>query len=106
MVFDDYSISRNGICHLAMGYHEIFGFRVVKNKFDEDNPDETKSKKIIVELQNEIVFLPQYFLQHFNKQDIEALDFCGAENMYLFVLWWATQRKKIVDHQGCVSRRK
>lgn len=73
-----------GFAHLSMGYHEIVGFRVVKNKFNETKQDDKRSKSILVELQNEVVFLPQYFLDKIDEDDIAELNSADTENMFLY----------------------
>lgn len=70
-----------GFAKLTVGYHKINVFRVVKNKFG--NKGEKTGKSILVELKNEVIFLPQYFLGKINEEDIKELNSCD-ENMYLY----------------------
>lgn len=69
-----------GFSKLPMGYHEIIGFRLTKNKFAKK--DECK-KTILVELKEQIVFLPKYFSENIKEEDINDLNSDG-ETKYLF----------------------
>lgn len=74
----------NGFPKLAKGHHNIVSFRFVKNKFGKKA--EGTNKSILVELENEVVFLPQYFCQKLNEKDISDLNsFIEAgECIYLY----------------------
>lgn len=48
----------NGFVKLAIGYHSIERFREVKNRFVKK--EGAPGKTILVELKNEVVFLPQF----------------------------------------------
>lgn len=74
----------NGFQNLSIGYHQIQGFRMTKNRFAKKDED---ANTIIVELTNEILFLPQYFSETLNEEDIDDLNSSirsGVENMYLY----------------------
>lgn len=60
-----------GFAKLTLGYHEVFNFRIVKNKFGKKN-----DKSILVELSDEIIFLPQHFSEKLNDQDLRELNTC------------------------------
>lgn len=62
----------HGFAKLSIGYHVITNFRFVKNKFGKKNDGSGKS--ILVELKNEVLFLPQYFCQKLNESDIKELN--------------------------------
>lgn len=68
----------NGFSVLSKGYHEIIFFRLVKNKYGDEG-----GKTILVELKNEVLFLPQYFTSLLNEEDIDNLNKCN-ETMYLY----------------------
>lgn len=70
----------HGFGKLAIGCHKILCFRIVKNKFKKDESD---GKSLLVELDNEVLFLPQYFLKTINGEDVNELNTCG-ESMYLY----------------------
>lgn len=70
----------NGFSKLSRGHHEILRFRMVKNKYSKK--DDCKHS-IIVELENEIVFLPKYFAVALKESDIEELNTDGQKK-YLF----------------------
>lgn len=64
-----------GFTKLALGYHEILRFKIVKNKF--------AKKIILVELKDEIVFLPQYYMDVLSEQDVNELN-STDEKQFLF----------------------
>lgn len=70
----------NGFSKLPIGHHEIIGFRLIKNKFAKK--DECK-KTILVELKDQIVFLPKHFSTNIEEVDITNLNSDG-EMKYLF----------------------
>lgn len=84
MVTSNQSTSKpyHGFTKLSVGYHKIECFRLVKNKFTKDATDDQK-KTILVELENEIVFLPQYFMNVLDKDDLNNLN-CADEINYLY----------------------
>lgn len=61
-----------GFAKLNIGYHKIVCFRFVQNKFSNKNNSDEKS--ILVELEEEVLFLPQYFMNSLNKDDINDLN--------------------------------
>lgn len=73
-----------GFAKLDLGYHQILSFRIVKNKFGKKGDGSGKS--ILVELNAEVLFLPQYFLQKLNEEDIRELNESveSNEKIYLF----------------------
>lgn len=71
----------NGFSKLTRGYHKILHFRMVKNKFAKR--DDCKHS-IIVELENEIVFLPKYFAIDMKESDIEDLNTDGQKKFLFF----------------------
>lgn len=70
-----------GFTKLSIGFHKIISFRLVKNKFAKKG--EKQSKSIVVELQNEILFLPQYFSENLSEDEINGLNECD-ESVYLY----------------------
>lgn len=73
----------HGFTKLSIGYHQISSFRSVKNKFGKKG---VSGKSILVELNDQIIFLPQYFWQKLNENDLQELNSCieKGENLYLF----------------------
>lgn len=61
-----------GFAKLAIGNHKIMCLRIVKNKFAKKG--EGNGKSIIVELSDQILFLPQHFAQNLGSSDIEELN--------------------------------
>lgn len=73
-----------GFATLSIGYHEIVRFRLVKNKFVKKDASESEQKKsILLELKDEVVFLPQYFMDNLSEDDIINLN-SAEERMYLY----------------------
>lgn len=62
-----------GFSKLRHGYHKIKNFRTVKNKFYKKS-EGGHSKTILVELKNEVLFLPQYFWDRINETDLDNLN--------------------------------
>lgn len=73
----------NGFAKLTIGFHKIECFRVVKNKFGKKSDGTGKS--IMIELKDQILFLPQYFWQKIDEEDINELNSCinSNKNVYL-----------------------
>lgn len=71
----------NGFAQLSIGFHKIISFRMVKNKFAKKG--EKPSKTLVVELQKEILFLPQYFSENLSEDDINELNE-SDESVYLY----------------------
>lgn len=74
----------NGFAKLCIGIHQIMSVRFVKNKFGKKG--DGSSKSILVELEEEVLFLPQYFSQKLSKEDVHELNSSieSNENVYLF----------------------
>lgn len=72
----------HGFTKLSVGYHKIVCFRLVKNKFTKNNTTGDE-KTILVELENEIIYLPQYFMNVLDKDDVNNLN-CAEEIHYLY----------------------
>lgn len=73
-----------GFSKLNVGYHKISSFKLVKNKFDKDeSKSEAEKKCIMLELEDEVVFLPQYFTKTICEDDIYELN-TAAEPQYLY----------------------
>lgn len=69
-----------GFSKLALGHHKIICFRLVKNKFAKK--DECK-KSVLIELKDQIIFLPKHFSEKINEDDIIDLNSDG-EIKYLY----------------------
>lgn len=72
-----------GFTKLTIGYHKIQSFRIVKNKFAKET-DEGEKKTLLAELEDQIIFLPKYFMDALNRQDIQELNNVSNETYYLF----------------------
>lgn len=73
----------HGFCNLSIGYHSIKEFRFVKNKYAKKHDGSTKS--ILVELANEVLFLPQHFNQKINQSELEELNSCIKKGEAIFL---------------------
>lgn len=68
----------NGFSKLQHGYHKIECFRLVKNKYNENNEDEPSRKRkklervLLIELKDEVLFLPEYFAAVFNNDEAKV----------------------------------
>lgn len=74
-----------GFAKLRIGFHPITCFRVVKNKYGKKSDGSNKS--ILIELKNEVLFLPQYFWRQLNEENIRELNSdieSGNEAIYLY----------------------
>lgn len=74
----------NGFAKLNEGFYKINSFKIVKNKFNKKGSGCNKS--ILVELREEILFLPQYFMTKIGEDDICELNTSieNGESIYLF----------------------
>lgn len=70
----------NGFNKLTLGFHEIHCFRLVANKFA---PKDVNEKTLLVELANEVLFLPQHFAKNFTEEDIININ-SDSEMKFLF----------------------
>lgn len=61
-----------GFGKLSNGYHEIKDFRIVKNKFAKKN--DTNTKSILIELSDEVLFLPHHFAKLLNEDAVQQLN--------------------------------
>lgn len=64
----------NGFPKLSRGYHDIVCFRESNGKF---------GRSVVVELELEIIFLPQFMSEKLNEKDIDELN-SSDEPLYLF----------------------
>lgn len=58
-----------GFAKLVIGYHKFFCFRLVKSKFGKKG-----EKSLLVELDDQVLFLPQNFSQKMGEDDIRELN--------------------------------
>lgn len=79
----------NGFKNLKLGYYKIESFRLVKNKmYNENNEAHAKNKLkrvLLVELKDQVLFLPEYFAVPLNDDDakVDELNNDGIQK-YLF----------------------
>lgn len=76
-----------GFGTLPHGNHEVISFRFVRNKYydpKKENPGLKRS--LLVELSDQVLFLPEYFAQKFNDDDkqIEELNNDGVKKYLYF----------------------
>lgn len=83
-----------GFTKLKIGYHSIHRFRLVKNKFA--SKDDKDAKSILAELENQVVFLPNYFFEILDADDIKELTSGESdEQMYLYFGGRREQNKSV-----------
>lgn len=75
----------HGFGKLQNGVHKIECFRVVKNKFSKKG--EGSSKSILIELEEQVLFLPQYFWDKINENDIRDLNSGIDSNQYVYLFF-------------------
>lgn len=80
----------NGFTKLSNGYHKIFAFRAVKNKFAKKGDS---AKTILVELEKEVVFLPGYFWQKINEKDLADLNVLIEKGGEVFLYFGGKQKE-------------
>lgn len=68
----EFSKPYKGFSLLSVGFHKIECFRIVKNKFANKDSGE-QDKTYLVELENEAIFLPKYFMNALGEDDIDDL---------------------------------
>lgn len=73
-----------GFGKLTIGYHEIKDFRIVKNKFAKKNDPIAKS--VLIELSEEVLFLPQHFSKLLNEDAVQQLNSTikNGESVYIY----------------------
>lgn len=73
-----------GFGKLRKGYHQILSFRSVKNKFAKKG--ETSTKSVLIEIEDQVLFLPQNFGNSLNEKDIGDLNVLiqSGELLHLF----------------------
>lgn len=64
----------NGLTKLSLGYHEIVSFKTSNGKY---------GKSVIAELNDEIIYLPQYLAEKLNEKDIDELNAC-EKTLFLY----------------------
>lgn len=77
----------HGFANLNVGYYEIEKFRLVKNKLYNPNVENPRLKRVLlVELKEEVLFLPEYFAVNFNDDDakVEELNNDGIKKYLYF----------------------
>lgn len=69
-----------GFTKLSIGYHKIISFRSTKNKFGKKG-----EKSILVELDDQVLFLPQHFNMKINEDDIRELNSSIEKNNSVYL---------------------
>lgn len=80
-----------GFAKLSLGFHQIFNFRSVKNKFGKKG--EGSAKSIMVELDEQVLFLPQYFSQKINEEDMSELNAGIEKNESVYIYFGGRDEK-------------
>lgn len=77
-----------GFAKLAIGYHKILCFRSAKNKFGKKG-----EKSILIELDDQVLFLPQHFSTKINDDDIRELNASIEKNSAVYVYFGGRDEK-------------
>lgn len=80
-----------GFAKLAIGNHKIEGFKIVKNKYADKNEPDNKTS-IMVELYEEILYLPPYFRTKLSDADVDDLNKCISENENVYLYFGGKQK--------------
>lgn len=82
-----------GFSKLDPGYYKIEKFRFVKNKLYVANAEKPKLKRVmLVELEREVLFLPEYFAVNLNDDDAK-IDELNNDGIVKY-LYFGGQRSK------------
>lgn len=74
-----------GFSKLEKGNYEIVKFRFVKNKmFKVDSEKPQSPYTLLVELADQVLFLPDYISKQFDEKTIDELNTCGAKVFLCF----------------------
>lgn len=73
----------HGFAKLDIGFYEIKLYRMVKNKYGKKKSGTGKS--ILIELDDQVLFLPQYFNQKLTESDIQELNETTASGKPTFL---------------------
>lgn len=77
-----------GFPALTKGYHQILQFRSVKNNFAKKSEHK---KTILVELEDQVLFLPAYFWQKINEKDIVDLNCMISKGEFIYLYFGGKQ---------------
>lgn len=70
---------------LARGHYEVECFRFVKNKFYKpDSADPGVKRSLLVELKDQVLFLPKYFAERLRDSDEKLMELNSGEKKFLF----------------------
>lgn len=75
-----------GFTRLPHGYHEIERFRLVPNKMYNKKKENSLEEVLLVELKDQVLFLPSYFAVSFqdNHERVEELNSDGIKKFLFF----------------------
>lgn len=75
----------HGFSKLQVGNHEIFSFRFVKNKLYNKYPENPGlERSLLIELKDQVLFLPEYIGSQFDDAQIEELNNDGITKYMFF----------------------
>lgn len=76
----------HGYSQLPMGNHEIFAFRLVRNKLYRENDIGSLKRVLLVELKDQILYLPNHFAAKFKDDDsrVNELNTDGIKKFLFF----------------------
>lgn len=76
-----------GFSNLKIGHHEVVKFRLVRNKqYKSDAEKPSSPQTLLVELVDQVLFLPEYFLRQFgdNAEKVDELNNDGVRKFMFF----------------------
>lgn len=73
-----------GFSNLSVGFHEIFNFRLVNNKMYNKKKDKSAKRVILIELKDEVLFLPEYYAVDFDD-DAKKVDELNTDGVKKFL---------------------
>lgn len=71
-----------GFAHLSVGYHKILEFRLTKNKYGKKG-----EKSVLIELEDQVLFLPSYFKDKLTSDDISELNSSIGKNIPIYIFF-------------------
>lgn len=74
-----------GFSNLRIGHYEVVKFKLVKNKLYNPNAEKPLAKLVLmVELKDQVLFLPQYFATSINLDEEKVAELNGGEKKFMF----------------------
>lgn len=72
-----------GFTKLDHGLYEVVGFRFIKNRFYKEGSSSDVKRTLLVELNDQVLFLPSYFAKRLNDSDEKLNALNAGEKKYM-----------------------